>query len=314
MGDIQVEIFEQHNDRPSSYLDLLKSGREGFHHVSSWLTRAEYDSAMKRLIAAGTPIVQEGMETAVNLRFAYFETDTVPGSFIYEDVGHQGFDDLSDDADDRKGGPGNGTGEIPYANCRFPADQRPKHGADRCARLCMRARAPVKTCERHTRWRKNMIVGKHHVAISTPDLERLHAFYRDVMGLETVFEMKWEPGEIEVADKITGLKGSSARAVMMRCGNAYVELFQYRTPKPRMSDPDRPVCDHGITHLCLDVKDLDAEYARLSALGMRFHCSPQIVGEGCRTTYGRDPDGNVVELQELATEDHPIVIPSFARA
>jgi len=31
---------------------------------------------------------------------------------------------------------------------------------------------------------------------------------------------------------------------------------------------------------------------------MRFHCPPQDVGD-LRATYGRDPDGNVVELLEV---------------
>ena len=59
------------------------------------------------------------------------------------------------------------------------------------------------------------------------------------------------------------------------------------------------MCDHGITHLCLDVNNVEAEYEPLRDAGMRFHCEPQDLGFGVNTTYGRDPDGNVVELQEL---------------
>ena len=33
-----------------------------------------------------------------------------------------------------------------------------------------------------------MIRGVHHVAISTPNLERIVAFYRDVVGAEVVYE------------------------------------------------------------------------------------------------------------------------------
>ncbi|HJP36347.1 MAG TPA: VOC family protein, partial [Gammaproteobacteria bacterium] len=62
----------------------------------------------------------------------------------------------------------------------------------------------------------------------------------------------------------------------------------------------RPVCDHGITHLCLQVSDIDAEYERLKAAGMVFHCPPQAVGDAIHATYGRDPDGNVVELLEIS--------------
>jgi catechol 2,3-dioxygenase-like lactoylglutathione lyase family enzyme len=142
-----------------------------------------------------------------------------------------------------------------------------------------------------------MIRGIHHTAISTGDLQRSLAFYCDLLGFEKVFEGGW-PAGIEVADNITGLSGSSAQLAMLRAGNACIELFQYASPAPSPGNPNRPVCDHGITHICLDVTDVDAEYERLLAAGMRFHCPPQDLG-GSRVTYGRDPDGNVVELQEI---------------
>ena len=152
-----------------------------------------------------------------------------------------------------------------------------------------------------------MIRGIHHAAISTGNLERALAFYRDLLGFEVVLEAGW-PSGTEVADKITGLKGSSARWVMLRAGNAFVELFQYDSPPPKQGDPDRPVCDHGVSHLCLDVTDLDGEYERLKAAGMTFHCPPQDLGAVFRTTYGRDPDGNVIELQEVLQTEGPFAL------
>jgi hypothetical protein len=33
---------------------------------------------------------------------------------------------------------------------------------------------------------------------------------------------------------------------------------------------------------------------------MRFHTPPPVLGRGSiRATYGRDPDGNIIELQEV---------------
>lgn len=61
----------------------------------------------------------------------------------------------------------------------------------------------------------------------------------------------------------------------------------------------RPVCDHGITHFCLQVKDVRGEYARLKAAGILFHCPPQEFAGEAVVTYGRDPDGNVFELLQL---------------
>ncbi len=152
-----------------------------------------------------------------------------------------------------------------------------------------------------------MIRGIHHTAISTGNLERSLAFYRDLLGLEVIVEAGWPRGT-EGADKITALENSSARFVMLKAGNAMIEIFEYASPSPKDGDPNRPVCDHGITHLCLDVTDLDAEYERLKAAGMTFHCPPQDLGPSVRTTYGRDPDGNVLELQEVLQQDNPIAL------
>jgi len=151
-----------------------------------------------------------------------------------------------------------------------------------------------------------MIRGIHHTAISTGDLERALGFYRDLLGFEVVFEAAWPEGT-EPADQITGLRGSAAKFAMLRAGNAYVELFEYAAPAPRPGDPERPVCDHGLTHIALDVRDIDAEYERLSAAGMRFHCPPLDLGLA-RATYGRDPDGNVIELQEILADDSPMAL------
>ena len=142
-----------------------------------------------------------------------------------------------------------------------------------------------------------MIHGIHHTAISTSNIERSLSFYRDLLGFTEVFNLDWDVGTKKL-DDITGLTDSSAKVVMLKAGNACIELFEFHTPTAKTVNEKRPVCDHGITHLCLQVTDIDGEYKRLSDAGMEFHCPPQEVGDSLRATYGRDPDGNVVELLE----------------
>lgn len=153
-----------------------------------------------------------------------------------------------------------------------------------------------------------MIRGVHHTAISTGDLDRSLAFYRDMLGFEEVTSFAWETGEKEI-DGLTGLRDSAARVALLRTGNAFLELFQYASPTPRAGDPDRPVCDHGITHVCLEVKGIDDEFRRLSDAGMRFHSEPISAGVGVRAAYGRDPDGNVVELLEVTDANSAFALP-----
>ena len=47
------------------------------------------------------------------------------------------------------------------------------------------------------------------------------------------------------------------------------------------------------------------EYQRLRDAGMRFHSPPLDAGP-TRCCYGRDPDGNVVELLEFTRPDDPL--------
>jgi catechol 2,3-dioxygenase-like lactoylglutathione lyase family enzyme len=142
-----------------------------------------------------------------------------------------------------------------------------------------------------------MIRGIHHTSISTNDLDRMLDFYRDLVGMEVLFEVDFGGAEIEA---ITALAGARGRVAMLRTANAHVELFEYARPVPEAGDPNRPVCNQGLTHICFDVVDLPDEYRRLKAKGVPFHCEPQFLGNGTvLTTYARDPDGNVVEFQEI---------------
>jgi catechol 2,3-dioxygenase-like lactoylglutathione lyase family enzyme len=158
-----------------------------------------------------------------------------------------------------------------------------------------------------------MINGLHHIALSTPDIDRLTRFYCDVLGFKRVdWAGGWERGN-PIIDEIVGLRDSAARQVMLRAGNLFIEVFEYSSPTPKPGEPNRPVCDHGYTHFALNVVDIEAEYARLVAAGMRFHRAPVIDKEaGIAATYGRDPDGNVIEIQEILNREQAFHISKAA--
>jgi catechol 2,3-dioxygenase-like lactoylglutathione lyase family enzyme len=142
-----------------------------------------------------------------------------------------------------------------------------------------------------------LILGANHVAISVPDMNQAVDFYCGVLGFEKVMDFGWPVG-FDAIDQILAIKGTSARSCMVRTTNLIIELFEFGAGDPAAQNPDRPVIDHGFTHLCLAVTDLDAEYARLREAGMRFHSAPVDPAPGVRTVYGRDPFGNVIELEE----------------
>lgn len=144
-----------------------------------------------------------------------------------------------------------------------------------------------------------MIVGIHHAAISTPNLERLKTFYCDLFGMNEVMRYGWKQGD-DLCDRIVGLTGSEATFVYLRGENACIELFEYVHPTPMSRDPEWRVSDHGITHICFEVTEIYAEFTRLAAAGMRFQNDAPIDALGMlHVAYGYDPDGNIVELVEF---------------
>jgi catechol 2,3-dioxygenase-like lactoylglutathione lyase family enzyme len=141
-----------------------------------------------------------------------------------------------------------------------------------------------------------MIEGLNHIGMSVSNLERSLTFYRELFGMEVVIH---KPFEGQVHENIIGLPGARGRVALLRLGTLQLELFEFDYPLAKPGDPNRPACDHGITHFCIQVRDIHGEYERLKTAGVRFHCPPQTYQGRVIATYGRDPDGNIFELLEL---------------
>jgi catechol 2,3-dioxygenase-like lactoylglutathione lyase family enzyme len=151
-----------------------------------------------------------------------------------------------------------------------------------------------------------MIHGIHHAAIASADAKALVTFYVDVIGFEVVAQGAWQAGN-EMLDAMTALTQSAADYYVLRLGSSHLEIFQYHTPATQPAAALRPVSKQGITHICLQVTQIDDEYQRLSAQGVRFHAAPVPWSEGMRhrAVYCRDLDGNVIELLEIMIDPHP---------
>jgi len=59
-----------------------------------------------------------------------------------------------------------------------------------------------------------MIRGIHHIAIHTPQLERMLGFYRDVMGFVEVTRGEWSRNPF--FDEIIGVPGSATSGISRR--------------------------------------------------------------------------------------------------
>ena len=144
-----------------------------------------------------------------------------------------------------------------------------------------------------------MIVGIHHIAIGVSDIEQGLRFYRDVLGFAEVQRSAFDSETISpLVESAIGIAKPSMQMAMLQAGNAYIELWQYTQPQPRDRTANPP--DLGYPHFALEVRDIDAECARLLDAGMSFVGDPVDFGDSS-AIYGRDPFGNVIELYEIRT-------------
>ncbi len=144
-----------------------------------------------------------------------------------------------------------------------------------------------------------MITGVHHFSLTVADVDRSSAFYR-AFGFEPVSDREVEGDYVE---EITGIPGAHLRIAHLSAFGHNLELLQYR--RPHGAERARGLQDVGSAHVCLLTDDLDAECERLRGAGVPFRSPGPVTttsgpNRGGRGIYVEDPDGNAVEIVQLA--------------
>jgi lactoylglutathione lyase len=128
-------------------------------------------------------------------------------------------------------------------------------------------------------------------------LERSVVFYRDLLGLQIVFE--WNPRAPYIG-VLVGYPDVDLHCAVLRVPNSdwFLELLEYRGVESEAVDTR--TANPGTAHLAFGVDDVDALYSHLTESGVRS-VSPPITptigpNRGGRAVYMIDPDGIRVEL------------------
>jgi catechol 2,3-dioxygenase-like lactoylglutathione lyase family enzyme len=141
----------------------------------------------------------------------------------------------------------------------------------------------------------------HHAAFTVSNMERSIAFYRDILGMEVL----WDSVQVgvryqgPVCDKITGCPRTEQRVVYLGIGGSFLELVEY-TPMGKALG-NHKASDIGASHVCFKTDDIKALYKRLLSTNVKVHCSPQ-EGISNLIMYFRDPDGIILEVIEGKTK------------
>jgi catechol 2,3-dioxygenase-like lactoylglutathione lyase family enzyme len=120
-----------------------------------------------------------------------------------------------------------------------------------------------------------MIQGIEHVAIASPDIAALAAWYVQTLGFEIVYQ--------------------SPNAIFVKAADgSLIEIIHSE------GDPGaRTLKTPGIRHLALTVTEFDAVYANLKAKNVDFVSEPQ-ESKGNKVVFFTDPEGNFLHLLQRA--------------
>ena len=138
-----------------------------------------------------------------------------------------------------------------------------------------------------------------HVALVSPDLDRLVEFYSLLFDTEPNRRTNRASGPR--FDEVAGYDDVMIRAAWFDIGNMILEMWQFVNPVT--PEPEKPpsIEDLGYNKVAFEVSDLHKEYERLTALGVAFLSSPTMSVDGWEVCL-RDPDGNLISLIQPQTE------------
>lgn len=142
----------------------------------------------------------------------------------------------------------------------------------------------------------------HHTGFTVTSLERSIAFYRDLLGLELVFQ--WNPKAAYIGE-LVGYPDVDLHGAILRVPGTetFLELLEYRNVLQDRVDMANANIGNG--HIAFTVDDLETFHKRLAEAGVKS-VSPPVTptigpNKGGRAVYLIDPDGFRVELIQTAT-------------
>ena len=142
-----------------------------------------------------------------------------------------------------------------------------------------------------------MITAIRHTGLVVADLAQALHFWCDVLGFKITRQMDESGAHI---DAMLGLKDVRLTTVKLAApDDNLIELLYFHSHRDKPGWEGQAYST-GFTHIALTVDDLDAMCLRLGEAGVTFAAPPQYSPDGgVKLTYGRGPEGVLLELVEV---------------
>ncbi len=121
-----------------------------------------------------------------------------------------------------------------------------------------------------------MIVGIEHIAIGTPDPQKLAQWYVETLGFSINY--------------------NSGRTVFAKAPNG--SMIEFITSEGALTP--HTMKDPGLRHLAIAVSDFDAVYGQLKAKNVNF-LNEATDAKGVKTVFFTDLDGNILHIIQRQT-------------
>jgi lactoylglutathione lyase len=149
------------------------------------------------------------------------------------------------------------------------------------------------------------------VAIVTRDIDKMLPFYRDILGLKFISDVKTPP---EMSTK-TGATPSGYRIIRLQLpGGERIKLVQPGTNGGSPEPTDYGMGRSGFEYITIIITDMKGTVEQLKASNVPLLSGGEAVEvrPGVHAIYSRDPEGNFVEFVEF--DDVKTYRPDLARA
>jgi len=141
-----------------------------------------------------------------------------------------------------------------------------------------------------------------HTGITTANMQKSLVLYRDIFGLEVIWD---EIEQSPFIDRLSRLDGVKVHTVKLKDEKgAMIELLHY------LSHPDKNCQDNrnnminkiGCSHIAITVDNIEEMYTKLTDLGLIFNNKPERhpdINVPATVAFCRDFDGTLIEIVEV---------------
>ncbi len=148
------------------------------------------------------------------------------------------------------------------------------------------------------------MLGIRHVAITVSDIDATVAFYARAVPYRVVSRTRLKASDFGrdlVSDPVSDLAGD-VEVALVAMPTMWIQLMDFTPGRPD-APKARPVIGPGYTHICFQSPSTSSAETRFRAAGLQMVSRGDepvdIGGYGVRYSYGRDPDGIMIENEVL---------------